>query len=176
VRLVVQRGHALKRLSVYPRWASAYKAMLLGIGFDAKTAPNGVIFAAGRSVGGLWRVTTRTVSVIANLFKSKDRRKLHSIIGGYAIASQQIAAGWITGVEVIALISLSLAIINLFPFLPLDGGHIFWAVVEKIRGRRITLRVMERASIVGIALIGLLMVIGLSNDISSLAGSGFGPQ
>ena len=176
VRLVVQRGHALKRLSVHPRWASAYKAMLLGIGFDAKTAPNGVIFAAGRSVGGLWRVTTRTVSVIANLFKSKDRRKLHSIIGGYAIASQQIAAGWITGVEVIALISLSLAIINLFPFLPLDGGHIFWAVVEKIRGRRITLRVMERASIVGIALIGLLMVIGLSNDISSLAGSGFGPQ
>lgn len=176
VTLVVKRDHALRTLHIRPRWTSAFKTMLLGIGFEARTAPNGVIYSAGRSIGGLWHVTTRTVSVIANLFKSKDRRKLHSIIGGYAIASQQIAAGWITGVEVIALISLSLAIINLFPFLPLDGGHIFWAVVEKIRGRRMTLIVMERASLVGIALIGLLLVIGLSNDISSLAGSGFGPQ
>ena len=37
---------------------------------------------------------------------------------------------------VLAIISLSLALINLFPFLPLDGGHIFWAVAEKLRGRR----------------------------------------
>ena len=34
------------------------------------------------------------------------------------------------------MISLSLAIVNLFPFLPLDGGHIFWALAEKVRGRR----------------------------------------
>ena len=34
----------------------------------------------------------------------------------------------------LALISLSLAVINLFPFLPLDGGHVFWAVAEKVRG------------------------------------------
>ncbi len=39
--------------------------------------------------------------------------------------------------EIFALISLSLGIINLVPLLPLDGGHIFWAVAEKFRGRRI---------------------------------------
>ena len=38
---------------------------------------------------------------------------------------------------VLALISLSLGVINLFPFLPLDGGHIFWSLVEKVRGRRV---------------------------------------
>jgi regulator of sigma E protease len=74
---------------------------------------------------------------------------------------------------VLALISLSLAIINLFPFLPLDGGHVFWALAEKVRGRRIPFSVMERASAVGFVLIILVFFVGLSNDISTLSGSGF---
>jgi regulator of sigma E protease len=75
--------------------------------------------------------------------------------------------------SVLALISLSLGIINLFPFLPLDGGHVFWAVAEKVRGRRIPFEVMERAGVVGFVLILLIFAIGLSNDISTLSGSGF---
>ena len=74
---------------------------------------------------------------------------------------------------VLALISLSLAVINLFPFLPLDGGHIFWSVVEKLRGRPVPFAVMERASVIGFALVMVLFVIGLSNDIGRLTGDGF---
>ena len=73
----------------------------------------------------------------------------------------------------LALISLSLAVINLFPFLPLDGGHIFWSLVEKLRGRPVPFAVMERASVVGFALVLVLFVIGLSNDIGRLTGEGF---
>jgi regulator of sigma E protease len=73
------------------------------------------------------------------------------------------------------LISLSLAIINLFPFLPLDGGHIFWALAEKVRGRPIPVPVLERASVIGLALIAMLFVIGLSNDIDRFRNGGFGP-
>ena len=87
----------------------------------------------------------------------------------YKATQHQIASSWTNGIEILALISLSLGIINLFPFLPLDGGHIFWAVAEKVRGRRIPWIVMERASFVGIALILLLFVVGLSNDISGIA-------
>ena len=73
------------------------------------------------------------------------------------------------------MISLSLAIINLFPFLPLDGGHIFWSVVEKIRGRRVPFSVMERSGAIGFVLILLLAFIGLTNDIDRLtSGEGFG--
>ncbi|MBV8997456.1 MAG: site-2 protease family protein, partial [Solirubrobacterales bacterium] len=75
---------------------------------------------------------------------------------------------------VLALISLSLAIINLFPFLPLDGGHVFWAVAEKLRGKRIPFEVMERAGVVGFVLILMIFVIGLTNDISTLSGPGLG--
>ncbi len=71
------------------------------------------------------------------------------------------------------MISLSLAIINLFPFLPLDGGHIFWSLVEKVRGRPVPFRVMERAGAVGFLLVMLLFAVGLSNDIGRLTGEGF---
>ena len=77
--------------------------------------------------------------------------------------------------RILALISLSLGVINLFPFLPLDGGHIFWAIAEKIRGRPIPFAVLERASVIGIMLVALLFVIGLSNDIGRItSGEGFG--
>jgi regulator of sigma E protease len=64
-------------------------------------------------------------------------------------------------------------VINLFPFLPLDGGHIFWSLVEKVRGRPVAFSVMERASVIGFALVAVLFVIGLSNDIGRLTGDGF---
>ena len=71
------------------------------------------------------------------------------------------------------MISLSLGVINLFPFLPLDGGHIFWALAEKVRGRAIPFSVMERAGFVGFALVIMLVLIGLTNDIGRLTGEGF---
>ena len=76
-------------------------------------------------------------------------------------------------IGVLAVISLSLGLINLLPFLPLDGGHIFWALVEKVRGKPVPLRIMERSGVVGFALVLVLFVIGLENDIGRLTGEGF---
>jgi regulator of sigma E protease len=67
-------------------------------------------------------------------------------------------------------LSLILAVINLFPFLPLDGGHVLWALAEKVRGRRISLLAMYRFSSVGIVLLLFLVINGVSNDISRLTG------
>ena len=176
VTLVVNRHGVLRTVRVVPRWSAAHKSMLVGFRFAYKMTGNSLAWSAGASITGLWNVTKATVSTIARIFQPRERARLHSIVGAVHIAQQSIASSWTQGIEIIALVSLSLGIINLFPFLPLDGGHIFWAVVEKIRGRKVSLVVMERASLVGIALIGLLFVIGLSNDISGLAGSGFGAQ
>ena len=70
----------------------------------------------------------------------------------------------------LGFLSLILAVINLFPFLPLDGGHILWSLAEKVRGKRISLAAMYRYSSVGIVLLVFLVINGLSNDISRLAG------
>ena len=76
-------------------------------------------------------------------------------------------------IYILGLISLSLAVINLFPFLPLDGGHIFWALAEKVRGRPIPFSVLERVSVVGFLLIAFMFITGLSNDIGRLTDGGF---
>ena len=95
------------------------------------------------------------------------------MVGSYEVTRQAFTFDMRQAIFVLALISLSLGVINLFPFLPLDGGHIFWSVVEKIRGRPVPFRVMEQSGVLGFILVAFLFVVGLSNDIGRLTGDGF---
>ncbi len=101
----------------------------------------------------MWRVSTATVDAITRLFyDSQARKEVSGVVGSYEVTRQSIEFDWAQALYVLAIISLSLALVNLFPFLPLDGGHIFWALAEKVRGRPIAYAVMERASVVGFVL------------------------
>ena len=121
----------------------------------------------------MWEVTSQTVGVIARIFDPEERKQLSGVVGGYEVTRQAIGFGAREALTLIAVISLSLAVINLFPFLPLDGGHIFWSLVEKVRGRPVPFSVMERAGAIGFLLVMLLFAVGLSNDIGRLTGEGF---
>jgi regulator of sigma E protease len=129
--------------------------------------------AAGRSVSVMWDVTSRTVSTFARLFEPEQRKQVSGVVGVSDVAHQTVEHSARDALLLLAIVSLSLAIINLFPFLPLDGGHIFWSLVEKVRGARVPFSVMERASAIGFLLILFLFVIGLTNDINRLTGPGF---
>jgi regulator of sigma E protease len=130
--------------------------------------------AADESIDQMWFVTTRTVSAIARIFNAEDRKQLSGVVGNYETTRQSIEISTTRAFFLLAVISLSLGVINLFPFLPLDGGHIFWALAEKVRGRAIPFAVMERAGFVGFALVLVLFMIGFTNDIGRLTGEGFG--
>jgi regulator of sigma E protease len=173
VQLAVRRGRQILRFSIVPRYDPAAKRMRIGFSFAPKIEPLGPVSAAGQSVSRMWYVTHTTVSTIAKLFEPKVRSQLHGVIGGFKVTQQRFAFDTIDALYTLAVISLSLAVINLFPFLPLDGGHVFWAVAEKIRRRRIPFEVMERAGAVGFVLIAIVFAIGLTNDISTLSGPGF---
>jgi regulator of sigma E protease len=173
VTLVVSRHHRLVTFRIRPRYEARAGRMLIGFSYDTALRAIGPVTAAGQSVSQMWYVTHTTVSTVARLFEPKVRRELHGVVGGFKVTQQRFAYSTIDALYTLALISLSLAVINLFPFLPLDGGHVFWAVAEKVRGRRIPVQVMERAGAIGFALILVVFVIGLSNDISTLTGSGF---
>ncbi len=173
VAITVKRGDRLLTFSIYPRYSAADKRMRVGFAFGDAVRNVGAVDAAGQSVSQLWSWTTTTISHIAKIFQPKDRKQIHSVVGAFTITQEEFAFSSTQAFEVLALISLSLAVINLFPFLPLDGGHVFWALAEKVRRRRISFATMERASVVGFAVIILIFVIGLSNDISTLTGSGF---
>ena len=117
----------------------------------------------------MWFVTSRTLSVIGRIFEPAAAEADLRRGGGLAARSiRRSASTPARGSSSSPLISLSLGLINLFPFLPLDGGHIFWSLVEKVRGRRVPFGVIERASAVGFLLVIMLFVIGLTNDIGRL--------
>jgi regulator of sigma E protease len=173
-RVVVRRAGKLRTFDVRPRRIDGQPEL----GFEFGARVTGVVYpsitgAAGTAGSKLWSITTQTISTIGRIFEPKERAQLHGVVGTYTVTQEYFAQSTTEALEVLALISLSLGIINLFPFLPLDGGHVFWAVAEKIRGKRIPFRVMARAGVVGFALILLLFVIGFSNDVSTLTGGGF---
>ena len=175
--LVVQRGQERLRLSIYPRYDLTPPARpRIGVAFNGETvyAPQNVIQAAGTSVSEMWYVTRTTVSTFGKLFVSaKARSQVNSVVGAYDETSQAFAFDLGAAAFVLAIISLSLAIVNLFPFLPLDGGHIFWALVEKVRGKPVSVAVMQQSSFVGIALVASVFLIGFTNDIHTLTNGGF---
>jgi len=130
--------------------------------------------AATTSLDRFWFITRETLSLPARIFDTQKREEISGIVGSYEYTRQTILNNLANTIAILAVISLSLAIVNLFPFLPLDGGHIFWAAVEKLRGGKpVPFSVMERAGVVGFMLVIGLFAIGLSNDIGRLSGDGF---
>ncbi|MEP6910881.1 MAG: site-2 protease family protein [Actinomycetota bacterium] len=100
-----------------------------------------------------------------------NRKEVSSPVGIVEGSSEALKQGTQTYFWVLGLLSLSLALLNLLPLLPLDGGHIAFSIIEGIRGRAVGREVYERVSAVGIALVLLLFFIGLSNDIGRLGGN-----
>jgi regulator of sigma E protease len=173
-RVVVQRGEERVALRVRPRYNAQAGTMLLGFRYATETEDVGPGRAAGLAVDTMWQVTTATVTGIVRIFyDTQARKEVSGVVGSYEATRQSFQFDTTRALYILALISLSLAVVNLFPFLPLDGGHIFWAVAEKVRGRPIPFSVMERASVVGFMLVAILFAIGLTNDIGRLTGDGF---
>jgi len=115
-------------------------------------------------------ITKEIGSVLGRLVRGSGREEISSPIGIVRGSSSALDRGFETYLWVLGLISLSLALLNLLPLLPLDGGHIAFSLIEGIRGRSVGREVYERVSVVGIALVLMLFFIGLSNDIGGSTG------
>jgi regulator of sigma E protease len=173
VEVTIERNGQVRTLSIRPEYDAEVERTRIGFSYGSNALNPGVAEAAGVSASFMWEVTSQTVGVIARLFDPEERKQLSGVVGGYEVTRQAIGFGAREALTLIAVISLSLAVINLFPFLPLDGGHIFWSLVEKVRGRPVPFSVMERAGAIGFLLVMLLFAVGLSNDIGRLTGEGF---
>jgi len=120
---------------------------------------------AGRAT---WEVTKAIGASLGRIVTGSGREEVASVVGITQASSQSLEAGFRYYLQVLALISLSLALLNLLPLLPLDGGHIAFSIVERIRGRAIPREAYERVSAIGIAVVLFLFVIGLTNDIDRI--------
>jgi regulator of sigma E protease len=177
-RLVVDRNGKRVALTLTPIYDAKQKRTRVGFAYSELDSREDLSFgtALDLTVDRFWLITRTTITLPARLFNTQERKQIHGVVGSYEVTRQSILRDATDAVGILALISLSLALINLFPFLPLDGGHIFWAVVEKVRRRPVPLAVMERASVVGFMLVIGLFLIGFTNDIGQLTGQGFGTR
>jgi regulator of sigma E protease len=117
-----------------------------------------------------WLVTKAMGTWMGHIANGSGRKDVSTPVGIVQQSSKAVQLGYREYLQVLAIISLSLALLNLLPLLPLDGGHMVFSIVEGVRGRAIQRSVYERVSAVGIALVLLLFFVGLSNDIGNIHG------
>ena len=174
ITLTVKRAGALRTLApATPKKGSdgrRYLGLTFAIARDGSLhyGPVGSVKAA---FSDLWFTTSATFRALGDIVSGGRRDQISSPVG----IVQQSQTSLHEGVypRLLALISLSLAIFNLLPFLPLDGGHILFAMIEYFRKKPLAREVYERVSLIGIVAMLMLFAIGLSNDVGHITS---GPQ
>jgi len=164
-RLVVTRNG--RRVVVGPTRARVSDGVYrIGIAIEGRAGPGESLPVAAKDALSLsWAVTADTGRGLAHLVTGRDTNHVSSSVGIVKAQSQAWRQGLRDFLSVLGLISLALALMNLIPVLPLDGGHIVLALLEKVRGRTFAQSVYIRYSVVGLTLFAVLMYFGLRNDL-----------
>lgn len=143
----------------------------LGFLLEPEYRRSGPVSATRNAVADAWFVTKGIGGSLGGIVTGERTDEVSSPVGIVQGSSRTLDEFGIRSyLQVLALISLSLALLNLLPLLPLDGGHIMFSLVEGIRGRAIGRAVYERASVIGLVVVLFLFVVGLSNDIGRIRG------
>ncbi|MDX6486326.1 MAG: regulator of sigma protease [Gaiellaceae bacterium] len=132
---------------------------------EAKRVAYPVGHSARLAANDCWQVVTGTVQAFGSIFHKKERGQLTSAVGIVRASNAALKVGFSYYLQIVGLVSMSLALLNLLPFLPLDGGHILFSLIEAVRRRAVAREVYERVSMIGFALIMLLTFIALNNDL-----------
>ncbi len=130
----------------------------------------GPLTSLGLAGKDTWLVTKTMADWLTHVTSRENRKQISTPVGIVRTSSEAVQNGYRDYFAILALISLSLALLNLLPLLPLDGGHIAFSIIEGLRGKAVGRAVYERVSMIGIALILFIYVIGLSNDVGRLTG------
>ncbi|MBI2880670.1 MAG: RIP metalloprotease RseP [Candidatus Tectomicrobia bacterium] len=125
------------------------------------------ITAMGRAVGQTWDIIAQTGQAVSLIFRGTVPAR--EALGGPILIGERAGwhcqAGGVNCVFFAAFLSINLAILNLLPIPVLDGGHIFFYLIEMVRRRPMSLRTREVAQQVGLFFIVLLMIYAFYNDI-----------
>jgi len=168
VTLTVRRGGREITVTARPRLIEgAYRlGFTLGVIYESYGPWEAFRLAGERT----WEATSAIGSSLGRIVTGEGRKDVASPVGIVQASSETLEAGFREYLGILALISLSLALLNLLPLLPLDGGHIAFSIAEGVRGRAIPRAAYERASAIGILVVLFLFFIGLTNDVNRIRG------
>jgi len=130
---------------------------------DVKYPP---IKALGHAITKTWDTSAFSLKALASMVAGNMSWKgVSGPVTIATIAGQTAHIGWKAFIGFLALVSVSLGVLNLLPVPVLDGGHLMYHMVEILRGAPLSERTMEYGQRVGLTMLGLLMTVALYNDI-----------
>ena len=173
-RVSVLRNGALKTIVVVPKAIHSLDSVVGRIGVGPANHVNVVVRlgageAINRAVEATWLMSKLTVGMIVQMVQGKESTKN---IGGplsiakYAGASAQY--GFTAFLTFLAILSISLGILNLLPIPVLDGGHLVYFIIEAIKGGPVSEAFMYRSQQLGFAVLAVLISFALYNDVLNI--------
>jgi regulator of sigma E protease len=170
--IAVERAGQPLTLNVTAKWESLQGQPLkwvIGVGppqAEQITVHYGPVKAMGASLQTTWRNAAQTFSMLGNMLSGQaSTRNLSGVIGIAQVANASASMGPSWFLQFLALVSLSLAILNLLPIPVLDGGHLLYYLVELIKGSPVSEKAMVVGQYIGLALLFTLMGLAFYNDI-----------
>lgn len=171
VKMTVQRGEDNVDLFVSDIYNEKENRNFLGItmGYAEYFVPYGFFESLGKAGGFLVDVVVQTYKAITGGFKYGFKAgDVSGIVGTVAITMKMASMGLYYLLLVMALISMSLGIMNLLPILPMDGGHLLFDFIELIAGKPVPRKIQTVLSLIGVGLIIVLFAFATIGDIKGL--------
>ncbi len=160
---VVESGKMVGKIGAAPKVdEAAVQAMLIDVNY-------GPVEAFSQSLKKTWETSAISLKMLGKMiFGEISIKNLSGPLTIADYAGQSAHMGVIAYLSFLALISISLGVLNLLPVPLLDGGHLLYYVAELLKGSPISERAWENGQKIGIALLGTLMVFAFYNDINRL--------
>jgi len=176
----VKRGDSIVSLSITPDIAeeNGQKIGRIGAAYHMDQAEldrllvqvkYGPVVALTKAFDKTWDTSVFSLKMLGSMITGEVSWK--GMSGPVTIASyagQSAHIGWKAFIGFLAVISISLGVLNLLPIPVLDGGHLLYYMVEIFKGSPVSEQVMEVGQRVGLSLLGLLMACALYNDFNRL--------
>ncbi len=177
--VLIQRGDEELTLTVTPRmterkdtFGKLQKSYIIGIGPSSESKQvviRNPIEAFSASVGVTYEVVDSTFIALGQIIKgTRGTQDLGGPISIAKYSGQAAKNGWMNFIVFVAILSINLGLMNLFPVPMLDGGHLLFYAIEAVRGRPLSERAQEWGLRVGLAIVGALMIFVTGNDIVHL--------
>lgn len=169
--LTIQRGEEIFEKTITGRSSPPESEGFLGIaivdmGFEQHSFFNSFIEGAESTIETTWLVTVAFVSLIGDLLSSSEGvGNLTGPVGIFVLAKEAGALGLVYLMQLTAIISINLAVLNLIPFPALDGGRFVMILIEKIKGSPISKKIEMATNAVGFFLLIALIVVVTINDV-----------
>ncbi|RDE07961.1 RIP metalloprotease RseP [Pelagibacterium lacus] len=178
IAVTIERAGEIRVLSLVPetattttRFGRELKIGRLGVSRDVGandivTYRPGPIEAVGMTFEEIWFIIDRTLGFLADVFVGRaDLDQVAGPVGMAQVSGEVATLGLLALVNLTALLSLNIGIVNLFPVPMLDGGHLLYYLFEAARGRPLSQKVQDVGYRIGFALVCTLMIFTLVNDL-----------